>query len=169
MDAPDLPGAPAAINLRPVTPIDQEFLLEVYASTREAELRQVPWTTEQKHAFVMQQFTAQDTAYRRQYPDASFDVIEVDRRDAGRLLVDRRAEVIHVLDIALLPEFQGRGVGTVLLQALFAEAETHDRRVSLYVEKFNPARTWYQRLGFREVSDTEVYLLLEWSPPEPTR
>jgi ribosomal protein S18 acetylase RimI-like enzyme len=157
----------AAITFRPVTATDQEFLLEVYASTREAELRLVSWTTEQKHAFVVQQFIAQDTAYRREYPNATFDVIEVDGRGAGRLLVERRADVIDVLDIALLPQFRARGVGTTVMRALCAEATANGTRISLYVEKFNPARAWYERLGFREVSDAEVYLLLEWLPPRP--
>jgi ribosomal protein S18 acetylase RimI-like enzyme len=167
VDATDHSVEHPAITLRPVTAIDREFLLEVYASTREAELRPVPWTTEQKHEFVVQQFMAQDTAYHREYPDATFDVIEVDGRDAGRLLVERRSDVIDVLDIAVLPRFQTRGVGTTLLRALCAEAATSGRRVSLYVEKLNPARAWYQRLGFREVSDAGVYLLLEWLPPDP--
>jgi ribosomal protein S18 acetylase RimI-like enzyme len=157
----------AVITLRPVTASDQIFLLAVYASTREAELRLVPWTIEQKHEFVAQQFVAQDTAYHRDYPDASFDIIEVDGRDAGRLLVERRTGVIDVLDIALLPQFQAQGVGTTVMRGLCAEATANGGRISLYVEKFNPARAWYEWLGFREVSDAEVYLLLEWLPPGP--
>ena len=47
------------ISLRPVQPADAPFLLEVYASTRTSEMALVPWTDEQRHAFISSQFAAQ--------------------------------------------------------------------------------------------------------------
>ena len=71
-----------------------------------------------------------------------------------------------MIDIALLPEHRGRGVGTQLVRALLAEANAGGRRVTLNVERSNRARGLYERLGFQIVRDGEVYVDLEWIPPD---
>lgn len=157
----------APVTLRPATPADEPFLFRVYASTREEELAPVPWTTEQKRAFLAQQFRAQSAYYREQYPAAAFDVILADGVPAGRLYVNRAAEEIRLIDIALLPEHRGAGVGGALLRELQDEARATRRRLTIHVEKMNPARRLYDRLGFRAVEDKGVYDFLEWRPEEP--
>ena len=57
------------------------------------------------------------------------------------------------MDIALLPEYRGRGIGTALLEELLVEADATGRRVTIHVERFNPARRLYERLGFVEAGD----------------
>jgi ribosomal protein S18 acetylase RimI-like enzyme len=113
---------------------------------------------------VQQQFEAQDTDYRRTRPQATFEVIEVDGRPAGRLYLDRREGTIHVIDIALLPPFRGRGVGTRLLYDLMVEADGSGRALEIHVERLNPARRLYERLGFRDVEEGPVYILMERPP-----
>jgi ribosomal protein S18 acetylase RimI-like enzyme len=114
---------------------------------------------------VEQQFTAQATDYGRNWPDATYEVIEVDGRPAGRLYLDRSESELHILDIALLPEFRGRGAGTRLLRDLVDEADATDVPLVIYVERQNPARRLYARLGFREVEDGPVYIRMERPPP----
>ncbi|HEY2769903.1 MAG TPA: GNAT family N-acetyltransferase [Solirubrobacteraceae bacterium] len=153
------------ISLRPVGPDDQSFLRRVYASTREAELANVDWTDEQKAEFVRFQFHAQATHYRERFPDAAHHVILVDGRQAGRLYVDRRPDEICVVDIALLPEFRGRGVGGSLLRDVLAEAERSGCPVTIHVERFNPAQRLYARLGFVLAEEEgPVYLMMRWTP-----
>jgi ribosomal protein S18 acetylase RimI-like enzyme len=151
-------------RLRSVEPSDRDFLLRLYASTREAELRQLEWPGEQRMAFLEQQFAAQDRHYRENYPGASLDVVEVDGVAAGRFYVARWPREIRVMDIAFLPEFRGRGLATGLLRALFAEADAGRREVSIHVERLNPALGLYRRLGFALREDKGVYLLLARSP-----
>ena len=147
--------------LRPVTPADEPFLLRVYAGTRAEELAAVPWTAEQKDAFVAHQFAAQSAHYARHYTGLSADVILVDGRPAGRLLVARWAREIRIVDIALLPEFRGAGTGSRLLDRLIAEADAVGKLLSIHVERQNPAMHLYERLGFRPVAEEGVYLRLE--------
>jgi ribosomal protein S18 acetylase RimI-like enzyme len=156
-------GAGPAATLRPVTAQDEEFLYSVYASTRQEELGGVDWAEEQKAAFVRQQFSAQNQHYRENYTGATYDVIEVDGRPAGRLYVARWEDEIRIMDIALLPEYRGGGTGTSLLRQLLDEAGSTGRRVSIHVEKWNPARRLYDRLGFIEIADRGVYVLMERS------
>ena len=147
----------SSVTLRPVAPDDLAFLKRVYASTREGELAMTPWNAEQKSAFVEMQFCAQDTDYRKNYPDARFDIILRDGTPAGRLYVHRREAEISILDITLLPEHRGAGIGGALLHELITEADGAGKPLEIYVEKFNRAQSLYRRLGFAETDDTGVY------------
>jgi ribosomal protein S18 acetylase RimI-like enzyme len=161
-----------SLGLRAATPDDEPLLLRVYASTRSGELAQVEWSDEQKAAFVRQQFAAQSQYYRDYYSTASFDVILCEDQPVGRLYVARWSNEIRIVDIALLSEWCGRGIGTSLLQQLQAEARASNKALSIHVERFNPALRLYTRLGFQPIEDKGVYLFLEWkeggsSPSEP--
>lgn len=153
------------VTLRPAGPEDRAFLLAVYASTREQELSQVEWAPGQREAFVEMQFAAQDAQYRQHNPHGSFDVIEVDGTPAGRLYVDRRPGDLRIVDISLLPQFRGLGVGGWLLARLMDAAAAESRIVSIHVEIHNPAAALYARLGFEVVAERGVYRRMEWSPP----
>jgi ribosomal protein S18 acetylase RimI-like enzyme len=153
-----------SVALRPVVPDDEPFLRRVYSGTREEELAPLPWTAEQKAAFVAHQFAAQTDHYAKHYKGMSSNVILVDGQPAGRLLVARWSEEIRIVDIALLPETRGRGAGTTLLRDLIAEAAAVGKRLSIHVEVNNPAMSLYDRLGFRPVGDAGVYLLMELDP-----
>jgi GNAT superfamily N-acetyltransferase len=162
-----LSDLPPEITLRPVGSSDRDFLLHVYASTREEELAPVPWTDTEKTAFIEQQFEAQHSHYREHYAGASLDVVEWDRAPAGRLYVARWSDEIRIIDIALLPEFRGRGIGTRLITQLVDEGRRRRKRVSIHVEKVNPALRLYKRLGFVVVGDRGLHLLMEASPASP--
>lgn len=152
------------VTLRPVRSGDEPFLRRLYASTRADEMALLAWSEDQKASFLEMQFTAQHSYYQRQFPEARFDIVEEDGRPVGRLYVDRRPEEIRLIDIALLPEHRNRGIGGRLMDQLLAEARTAGKPVTIHVERFNPALRLYRRLGFREVEDKGVYLLLAWSP-----
>lgn len=152
------------IRLRPVAGGDRDFLIALYGSTREHELAALPWTDEEKAAFVLHQFEAQDTHYRAHYAGATLDVVVVDGEDAGRLYVHRGPTDIRVMDIALAPGYRGRGIGERLLRELREEAGASGRRLSIHVEEENPARRLYERIGMRVVdAPRPPYLLMEWS------
>lgn len=151
------------VVLRPSTGADHEFLVGLYGSTREEELSQVAWAPGQLEAFVRMQFAAQDTEYRRHNPHGSFDVVEVDGRPVGRLIVDRRPADIRVVDVSLVPQARGAGIGTRLLEDLIEEARATGRIVSIHVEAHNRAAGLYARLGFAVAADLGVYRRMEWS------
>lgn len=150
------------IVLRPATAEDREFLLRVYAATREEELAMTDWKADEKARFVRMQFDAQDAYYREHYPGAQFFVIEVDGRPAGRLYLHHRPDEIRLMDIALVPEHRNGGVGTSILRDLLAQARAEGKGVGIHVEKHNPAMRLYERLGFRRKADRGVYDFLLW-------
>ena len=155
---------PASITLRKAAPEDEGFMFAVYASTRADELQLVDWTNEQKLGFVQMQFNAQKVSYEREHPEATYQVILADEIPAGRLIVDRSQDYIAIIDIAVLPDHRGRGIGASLLGSLQREAENTGKKVRLYVENFNRASRLYERLGFVKVAEHGVYSRMEWTP-----
>jgi ribosomal protein S18 acetylase RimI-like enzyme len=153
-----------AVVLRDVSAADTEVLVAVYAGTRAQELAAVPWDDAAKDAFIRMQFAAQDSYWRAQKPGARFAVVTVGGEPAGRLYVDRLAAEIRIVDIALLPGYRGRGIGTSLLCDVIAEGRRAQLPVTIHVERFNRARALYERLGFTQISTTGVYDLLELRP-----
>jgi ribosomal protein S18 acetylase RimI-like enzyme len=151
-----------SLSLRPITPGDDSFLADLYASTRAEELSVTTWSDEEKAGFCRRQFDAQTAHYRENYPGASLQVIERAGEPIGRLYVAHWNREIRIMDIGLLPAHRGTGIGTQLLRELQDEARSAGKTLSIHVERFNPALRLYERLGFKMVEDKGVYLLLEW-------
>jgi len=148
--------------LREVTPEDEPFLLEVYASTRIQELEGFGWDDNQKQAFIKMQFLARE----RTYPRTDDRIIVLDGRPIGRMLVDRNEGGILLRDIALLTEYRNAGIGSRLIQDLMKEATAAGKPIELHVVSTSPAVRLYERLGFRS-SDAEpevAYLEMKWVP-----
>jgi GNAT superfamily N-acetyltransferase len=154
----------AQITLQSTTPQDEGFLCRLYASTREDEMAVVPWDEAQKKAFLDMQFAAQHTFYHEQFKQAEFQLILLGDEPIGRLYIDRRADEIRLIDIALLPEHRNKGIGSRFLRNILAEGERAGLPVRIHVEHFNPALRLYERLGFHVIGEHGVYYLMEWSP-----
>ncbi len=153
---------PGSLSFRSINPSDQDFLRALYGSTRADELAQVDWDAAQKTAFIQMQFNAQHEHYQKHYSKAQFLIIEDRGHPIGRVYVDRRDDEIRLIDIALVAERRGEGLGTLLLKDLLDEAAAHRLPVRIHVEQFNPAFRWYQRLGFVLLEDKGVYQFMEW-------
>jgi ribosomal protein S18 acetylase RimI-like enzyme len=162
---PENPVHPAnRVTLRPVADADEDFLLEVYSSTRAEEMARVPWNPEQKEAFVRMQFQAQNKHYAAEYPQASHDIICLNQVPVGRLYLDRGREKIHILDVTILPRFRGSGVGTALLKRILDEAGQSGTPVTIYIESFNPSLRLFGQLGFERIAEDGFQLLLRRLP-----
>lgn len=144
---------------------DLPFLRDLYASTRWEEVRAAGWPEDQMRAFLQQQFEAQHTHYQKYDPTADFDLILSETGEAiGRLYLDEREKEFQIIDIALLPDWRGRGLGTTILHEIMERASALDKAVSIYVEFNNPAMSLYRRLGFELVEDTGLHHLMSRSP-----
>ena len=124
----------------------------------------MPWTEAEKSAFISMQFEAQDAAYRMTYPDGRFLIVLGDGEPIGRLYLARLDDEIRIVDIALLPQHRGAGIGSRLIDDVIAEADSAGLAVRLHVEPWNPALRLYERRGFRVVAERGAYLFLERPP-----
>src|SRR3954471_21366209 len=153
------------VTLRPLTNEDDAFLLTVYESTRADELAQVKWPPGQREAFLKSQFEMQRQEYSARFPDSKHQLILVDDRPAGRIWIGQDDQQIRLLDIALLPKFQNRQVGTVLLRSLMAAARIERKPLRHMVFMLNnDAHRFYERLGFVMIEDLGAYKHMEYNP-----
>lgn len=150
------------LSLRPAESADEAFLEAVYADTRRDELAIFNWSREQENAFFKMQFEMQSRAYRMQFPDAVNYIVEFAEKPVGRLIVERGAREIKLIDISLLAEFRNRGIGAVIIENLKAEAGG-GKSLFLRVLKTNmPAKRFYERLGFAVVENADLHFAMRW-------
>ena len=97
-----------------------------------------------------------------QYPEANHGLIHKQGTPVGRLYLARGPEVLHILDITILPARRNTGIGSHVMGELLREAKQAKKRVTIYVESFNPSLRLFERLGFRKVEENGFQFLMEW-------
>jgi len=155
--------------LRPAAPDDALFLRDLYSDFRREELAPTGWSELQKRAFTDSQFDLQDRYFRANFPTADFLVLQHHERLIGRLYIDRAADGFLVMDIGLISQARGLGLGRELLEHVQAQAtQVRAPRVWLHVLSANfRAEALYSRLGFRRVALEGAHWRLEWPTPVP--
>ncbi|HXA83801.1 MAG TPA: GNAT family N-acetyltransferase [Candidatus Dormibacteraeota bacterium] len=152
------------ISLRPCRADEQEFLYKLYASTRIHEIAGFGWPTAQQEMFLRMQFDAQRRSYESAYAQADHRIIEQDGQPIGRLMVLRKEDSTLLVDIALLGEHRGLGIGGQLLGELIQECSRDRVPLRLQVLKTNPALRLYERLGFTRTGEDQMYIQMERRP-----
>jgi len=149
-----------SVDVRDATDADDEFLCHLYASTRAAEVSAFGWSPYQVDSFLRSQYHTQKKSYRMQMPDSVVSVVFFGGNAAGRLIVDRGADVINLVDIAVLPQFRRAGIAGTLIRQLQGEG----RPVKLLVDKGNPdAIRLYGSLGFVVIDESDFDLSMRWT------
>jgi ribosomal protein S18 acetylase RimI-like enzyme len=146
-----------AFGLRPALPADADFEYTLFASTRD-DLR--PLGSEVFDGLVGMQFRAQSMSIRLDHPNAERKIVLVEEAPVGRLITDGSGGHIEVIDVALLPEYRGHGIGTSVMRGVIAHADRLGRAVRLHVEKQNRAVRLYERLGFAICGDVGMYFAM---------
>jgi ribosomal protein S18 acetylase RimI-like enzyme len=144
-------------------PEDTPFLRQVYASTREQDLRLLGWSPDDPagQTFIQMQFEAQTTHYANVWSSACWMVILADGQDAGRFITDRSPERIHIVDLSLLPRYRGLGVGGTLVRQLLGDADVSALPVTCDVAVDNDALGFWEHLGFRARDVGDAYVAME--------
>jgi ribosomal protein S18 acetylase RimI-like enzyme len=161
-NAPSSEGAP--LRCRPQCPQDEPFLREVYGSARQDELELTGWGPEQRKLFLDLQFKAMRQGYASQFPRGEFSVLLRGDEPIGLMVVNRAEDELRMVDIALLPQYRGRGIGSFWLNKLVQEAKAAQKACRLHV--FKGSRPWslYERLGFVKIAEDGPFEHLEWRP-----
>jgi len=151
-------------ELRPASSAGRDFFCALFATTRDYEMALVPWPDEMKRAFLEQQFEAQWSHYSQHYADARHEVVWVGGEPVGRIMVLRVKGALRIVDFALLPKLRRLGVGRRIIEAVQREAAGQGLGVTGCVEYMNPARLFWQALGFSFTTDNGIYQEIEWRP-----
>lgn len=155
----------ARFTLRLAEPSDEPFLFELFASTQGQQFYLLPLEEAQRDALIRMQFEAQRTSYQQQYPGSEHFLILVEEQPAGRFWVNESAEEINVIDIVLLPNYRGRGIGRELLEQVIGKADGAGKAVRLFVDRGNArALDLYRSLGFEVCGELAFYLEMRRAP-----
>src|SRR5215471_6682216 len=157
------------VTLQPFSPDNQEFLFRLYSSTREHEISALGWPPAQQEAFLRMQFNAQQRWYDSAYAGAEQQLVERDGQPIGRLLVLwgnalKKEDSALLVDISLLAEHRGQGIGGRLVNDLIAECSRRGMTLKLQVLQTNPALRLYERLGFIRTGEDQMYIQMERRP-----
>lgn len=144
------------LALRAAGPADRHLIAAIYATTREEELRQVPWTDAEKRAFTEWQSGQQEAHYALHYPAAERLVVERGG-PIGRIYVDGSGSEVRLMEVTLMPASRGQGIGTRLTRLVLEYADALGLPASLHVEPFNPAKRMYERMGFAVMETRGLY------------
>src|SRR5438034_5052722 len=116
-----------AIELRPATPADSEFCFRLHKVAMGGYIAAIwGWDEQRQRGF-------QDRSFN---PDR-WQIIIADGADVGMIDVERRPTEIYLSRIEILPDYQGRGIGTRLISALIDEAAQRGQYVVLEVLTVN--------------------------------
>lgn len=150
--------------LRPETDEDKDFLLDLYITTCETEQLLGCLPQPEIRPLLIQQFEAQRHYYQQHYPDAAYQLIELQGKTIGRLYLERGKNEYRLIDISLLSAFRNQNLGRYLIQSILDEAAVTDKTVSLHVEHLNPAVRLYQRMGFAVIENRGAHSFMQWHP-----
>jgi ribosomal protein S18 acetylase RimI-like enzyme len=149
------------VSLRPVYPDDEDFLYKLFCQTMGDDMTALD--AAQRDEILRIQFKAQLHTYSAQFPRADHQIIMLDDRVIGRVLVERAQAEHRGVDIALLPEYRSGGIGTMLIQGLLDEAAGAGKPFRISVVRSNPALHLYERLGFKTTGESVTHFMLEWA------
>jgi len=153
----------STLAVRPALPQDEIFMYDLYSAVRAPEFAFAPVTPAQREELIRMQFRAQMSAYTSAYPNSCYHVVLLDGKPVGRLWVAPGLDEFHLVDIAVHPSLQRKGIGTVLIQRLQLEAAKARLPIRCCVFRFNPGSLrFHQRLGFTIVREDQMHHYMEW-------
>jgi ribosomal protein S18 acetylase RimI-like enzyme len=139
------------ITLRAASSSDLAFLKELRrASMWKVLTKHYPWVEETELERVLIHFE-------------SARIIGLGDKDIGLFKVVYGAEHVHLSQIQLLPECQGRGIGSRLISDLQEEVGLLGLSITLNVFRSNTAIDLYLRLGFRIHAEDRHSFTMIWN------
>ena len=155
------------MQLRKEMPEDAEFLKQLFYVVRSPEFGMAGWPEEQLRGFLAMQERMQWTHYDRTYEQLERWIVERDGRPVGRLYLATEPDALRVVEISVMPESRGRGLGSALLRGVLGQASTAGLDVVLSVDHGSPAEKLYRRMGFEAVSDDGTKTGMRWRGRSP--
>jgi ribosomal protein S18 acetylase RimI-like enzyme len=153
------------VTLRPESQQDEPFLRSLIYATIAGELGASQWPEPMRSHLLGVQYSARRQLHRANFPAAVSYVVDVDGADAGWAVVTPMPHEVQLVEIMILPELRGQGIGTATIREVLANAGAAGKPVRLNVNLTNHAAIGlYQRLGFRRIEGDEVQQLMECLP-----
>ena len=142
------PGGP--YRLRPAQPSDEAFQYGLFRARRAGMFQLAGLPASMIDNLLNLQYRARGQSYHESFPDARWSIVERAGEPIGELIIDDETKGLHIVDITLAPEHQGRGIGRALLCAVLNDGASRGG-VRAIADLSNAAsRKMFAGLGFVE-------------------
>jgi ribosomal protein S18 acetylase RimI-like enzyme len=151
---------------RSVTKADNRFLRDLYCTFRDYETANLAWPEKKLTVFLRQQFALQQKHFDKTYPKANNKIIVYQGKAIGRICsnFDHSNRTFHLIDITLLRQYRGQGIGRFLIEQLVVRAQEKASPIGLYVQNLNPAFKLYEAIGFKSLRVNDGYIYMQYQP-----
>lgn len=160
------------VTCRLETPEDEAFLRRLIVEATMLKLGAQAWPQPMRDHLLGIQYTSRLGTIRGNYPDALSRIILLDGMPAGWVVTAELENRIHLVEIMVLAEHRGKGIGSSVMGEIIAAAGSARKPVRLHVDPLNSsAIQLYERLGFRRTGGDLVEHEMAWqsldsaSPP----
>lgn len=141
------------ISLVPSIPTDRTFLRHLHQSTMRPQVEAIwGWDDAVQAGFFNTYIAA-----------GNISIISWHGQMVGAVQVHDQPAAVFLSQLEIDPAFQGKGIGTWIIEHLKQQVAEKGKPLRLQVLKINTgANRLYQRLGFRQTGTTETHFLMEW-------
>ncbi|HEY2755747.1 MAG TPA: GNAT family N-acetyltransferase [Pseudolabrys sp.] len=156
------------VTLRPERPVDDGFLSRLFMLNNIGILHQAGLPQAMISQLIAMQHRSQTATYRGMFPDARFWIVECNGEPIGRYIEYDEDNAVYIVDVALLPDHQARGIGPALVRGTQKACESRGcgARAKVMVNN-EPSLKMLHRLGFVDIgTDAHAYSTLFWYPPD---
>jgi GNAT superfamily N-acetyltransferase len=159
-------AAEGGLTLRPARDDadDAAFFFALFAATRAPEMAAMPIDAKAKDFLLSVQHRSMTETYRREYPNARWEVIELAGEPVGRLVIDIGSACVTYVDIAILPQAQGRGLARRVMEQALEEPRRLGlpARVTVLMQNVASLRLC-EHVGFVRAEESPPFVRLEWT------
>lgn len=147
-----------SVSLRDRTEDDDAFLFSLFLETAARQFSHLALPEQQMLTLLEMQFKAREQGWKNQHPEGLFQIILVGDETAGYWVTGETEGEPLIVYLGLLPSHQGRGIAGYLTKLFLGETKARKKQVTIHVEVGNPAREFWEHMGFHEAGRSGVYL-----------
>ncbi len=143
------------VSLRKARASDSEFIFTVKKAAYREYVEQV-WGWDDNYQWER---------HNKEFASHDFHIIQFNGTDVGILVISHTSDALKINQIYILPEYQGKGIGSACLARIIDDANLEEKSVMLQVLKVNTRGIdLYRRLGFTIVGENSIYFQMEKLP-----
>lgn len=146
------------LHITPVTPEDREFFLHAYHISKcEMTKTMFGWDQAAQDDFANDALEA--------FGEIGMNIVWHDHKKAGGFRCCEYPDHLWLDEVFILPEYQGLGMGTQLVELSKDMARTAGKELRLKTLLANlNAKKLYERLGFKVTEATATHWKMTWTP-----
>ena len=144
-----------SVRLRAETPDDEAFLRRLIWETIALELGADRWPDPMRTQLLTIQYQNRRMGPRAGFPEGESHVIQWNDFAAGWIFFVQMETQLHLVEIMVLPDFRGKGIGADAIRQVMGLAAGNPVRLRVNVMNAGAIRL-YERLGFQKVGGSEV-------------